>query len=333
MFSHRLAIDLGTSNTLLHLDGQGVVINEPSVVAVSNHNEIIAIGNEVKEMLGRTPDIIEVYHPIRNGVIADFHITQAMLKHFIDKVIGKFRFFRPEIMLVVPGGITSTERRAVIDAAKAAGAREVYIIKAPLAAAIGSGIPVTDPVGSMIVSLGGGTTEVAVLSLGGTVAAESVRVGGENLDTAIVNYIRTKYNLFIGDQTAEEVKCTIGSATFKREVTSMEIRGRDLREGLPKTIIVNSTEITECLRDELEKIMLALRLVLEKTPPELASDLLDSHITLTGGLALLANLDQLISNQVGMACQVAEDPQFVAVKGAAVALANLDTYQKSVNVE
>ncbi|OGC82150.1 MAG: rod shape-determining protein, partial [Candidatus Abawacabacteria bacterium RIFCSPHIGHO2_01_FULL_46_8] len=314
--SHRLAIDLGTTNTLIHVEGQGVVVNEPTVVAVSNQNEIIAIGNEVKEMLGRTPDMIDIYRPIRSGVIADFHITEAMLRHFIDKVIGKFRFFRPEVMLVVPGGVTSTERRAVIDAAKSAGAKEVYLIKAPLAAAIGSGIPVTEPVGNMIVALGGGTTETAVISLGGIVASESIRVGGQDLDTAIVNYIRTKYNLFIGDQTAEEVKHTIGSATFSRETLTMEIRGRDLREGLPRTITINATEITECLRDELEKILMALRSVLEKTPPELASDLLDSYIVLTGGSALLKHIDQLITNHVGMECRVAEDPLFAVVKGA-----------------
>lgn len=333
MFSHHLAIDLGTSNTLIHADNQGVVINEPTVVAVSNQNEIIAIGNEVKEMLGRTPDIIDIYRPIRNGVIADFHITEAMLRHFIDKVIGKFRFFRPEVMLVVPGGITSTERRAVIDAVKYAGAKEVYIIKAPLAAAIGSGIPVTEPIGNMIVALGGGTTEVAVISLGGIVASESIRVGGRDLDKTIINYIRAKYNLSIGDQTAEEVKHTIGSATFSREVLNMELRGRDLREGLPKTITVNSTEITECLRDELEKVVMALRSVLEKTPPELASDLLDSHVVLTGGTAILKNIDKLFTNHIGIECRLAEDPLFSAVKGAALALANLDTYHKSVNVE
>jgi rod shape-determining protein MreB and related proteins len=327
----RIAIDLGTANVLVFLPKRGIVINEPSVVALdTDTNRIMAIGAEAKEMLGRTPDNIVASQPLRDGVIADYRITQAMIKHYINKVSGGVRLSRPEVMVCVPAGATSTERRAVIDATMAAGAKSAHIIKEPVAAAIGAGIPIASAAGNMVVDIGGGTTEIAILSLGGVVAQNSIRVGGNKIDLAIADYIRRKYGLAVGDRTAEEIKKEIGSAMILGKDRSMEIRGRDIVQGLPKTITIRSNEITTAIQDELEKIVLAIRAVLEQTPPELSSDIIDRGMILTGGGALLKNLDKMLTSVTGVPCVVAEDPLLCVVRGTGIALDNLDEYKRSL---
>ncbi len=331
MFKKRIAIDLGTANTLVYIPKKGIVANEPSVVAVSvDDNRIVAIGNEAREMLGRTPDIITASKPLKDGVIADYRITQAMLRHFIDKVSGNFRLGRPELMISVPAGVTSTERRAVIDAASAAGAKRTYIIREPVAAAIGAGVPIAAPAGNLVVDIGGGTTEVAIISLGGIVAQNSVRMGGEKIDQAIADYIRKKYSLIVGDQTAEEIKKEIGSALPLDKPMIMQIRGRDMVAGLPKTITLNSTEITEAIADPLDAIILAVRAVLEQTPPELSSDIIDRGMVMTGGGALLRNIDKLMTKVTGVPSYIAEEPLLCVARGTGIALENLDDYMRSV---
>ncbi len=331
MFKKRIAIDLGTANTLVYVPKKGIVANEPSVVAVSvDDNRIVAIGNEAREMLGRTPDIITASKPLKDGVIADYRITQAMLRHFIDKVSGSFRLGRPELMISVPAGVTSTERRAVIDAASAAGAKRTYIIREPVAAAIGAGVPIAAPAGNLVVDIGGGTTEVAIISLGGIVAQNSVRVGGDKIDQAIADYIRKKYSLVVGDQTAEDIKKEIGSALPLDKPMTMQIRGRDMVAGLPKTITLNSTEITDAMSDALDEIILAVRAVLEQTPPELSSDIIDRGMVMTGGGALLRNIDKLMTKVTGVPSYVAEEPLLCVAKGTGIALENLDDYMRSV---
>ena len=331
MFKKRIAIDLGTANTLVYIPKKGIVANEPSVVAVSvDDNRIVAIGNEAREMLGRTPDIITASKPLKDGVIADYRITQAMLRHFIDRVSGSFRLGRPELMISVPAGVTSTERRAVIDAASAAGAKRTYIIREPVAAAIGAGVPISAPAGNLVVDIGGGTTEVAIISLGGIVAQNSVRMGGEKIDQAIAEYIRKKYSLIVGDQTAEEIKKEIGSALPLDKPMTMQIRGRDMVAGLPKTITLNSTEITEAIADPLDAIILAVRAVLEQTPPELSSDIIDRGMVMTGGGALLRNIDKLMTKVTGVPSYIAEEPLLCVARGTGIALENLDDYMRSV---
>ncbi|MEK7447449.1 MAG: rod shape-determining protein [Patescibacteria group bacterium] len=329
MFVNRIGIDLGTANVLVYVPKKGIVINEPSVVAVSEDNKVLAVGEEAKEMVGRTPDSITAYRPLRDGVIADYRVTESMIRYFINKVSGGFRLIRPEVMISVPAGATSTEKRAVIDATKQAGAKAAYIIPEPIAAALGAGIPIDTPAGNMIVDIGGGTTEVSILSLGGIVASSSVRVGGDKLDQAITDYIRKKYGLAIGDKTAEELKIAIGSATPLSKEKTYEIRGRDMLQGLPKTITVNSTEITESLQVQLDKIILSIRSVLEKTPPELSSDVIDRGMVMTGGSSQLRNLDKLISKATGVAVTIAEDSYLCVAKGTGMALENLDDYKKS----
>ncbi|HSX48192.1 MAG TPA: rod shape-determining protein [Candidatus Nanoarchaeia archaeon] len=331
MFSKRIAIDLGTANVLVYLPKRGIVINEPSVVALNtDDNRIMAIGAEAKEMLGRTPDNIVASRPLKDGVIADYRVTQAMIRHYISKVSGGFRLARPDVMVCVPVGATSTERRAVIDATLAAGAKAAYIIKEPVAAAIGAGIPIASAAGNMVVDIGGGTTEIAILSLGGIVAQNSVRVGGNKIDLAIADYIRRKYGLAIGDRTAEQVKKELGSALKLTKDRNMEIRGRDIVAGLPKTIQVGSNETTEAMADELEKIILAIRAVLEQTPPELSSDIIDRGMIMTGGGALLKNLDKLLTNVTGVPCVVAADAELCVARGTGIALDNLDEYKRSL---
>ncbi len=331
MFGKRIAIDLGTANVLVYLPKRGIVVNEPSVVAISvEDNRIVAIGAEAKEMLGRTPDSITASRPMRDGVIADYRITQAMIRHYIAKVSGGFRFSRPDVMVCVPAGATSTERRAVIDATLAAGARAAYIIKEPVAAAIGAGIPIASAAGNMVVDIGGGSTEIAILSLGGVVAENSIRVGGNKMDSAIADFIRKRYNLAIGDRTAEEIKQKLGSALILPKDRTMEIRGRDIVAGLPKTISIHASEITEAIQDELEKIVLAIRAVLEQTPPELSSDIIDRGMILTGGGALLKNLDKMLTNITGVPCVVAEDAMLCVARGTGIALDNLDEYKRSL---
>lgn len=327
----RIAIDLGTANVLVYLPKRGIVVNEPSVVAVnSDDNRIVAIGQEAKDMLGRTPENIVASRPLRDGVIADFRVAQAMIKHYITNISGGFRLSKPDVMVCVPGGATSTERRAVIDATLAAGARAAYIIKEPVAAAIGAGIPIASAAGNMVVDIGGGSTEIAIISLGGIVAENSIRIGGNRLDAAIAEHIRRRYSLAIGDRTAEEIKQQLGSAVLLPKDKTMEIRGRDIIAGLPKTITIHSNEITAAMADELDKIVLAIRAVLEQTPPELSSDIIDRGMILTGGGALLKNLDKMLTKITGVPCVVADEPMLAVVKGTGIALDNLDEYKRSL---
>lgn len=330
MFSRRIAIDLGTANILVYVPKRGIVVNEPSVVAIDDRNKIVAIGSEAKEMLGRTPDNITASRPLQNGVIADYRITSAMIRHYISKVSGGFRLTKPDVMVCVPAGATSTERRAVVDATLAAGARAAYIIREPVAAAIGAGIPIASAAGNMVVDIGGGTTEIAILSLGGVVAQHSIRVGGNRLDSAIAEHIRRNYGLAIGERTAETIKQDIGSALLLTRDRSMEIRGRDIVAGLPKTITISSNEITAAITPELEKIIQAIRVVLEQTPPELSSDIIDRGMVLTGGGALLKNLDKMLTGVTGVPCVVAEEPLLCVARGTGIALDNLEEYRRSL---
>jgi len=331
MFIKRIGIDLGTTYTLVHLPKRGIVINEPSVVAISvTDKKILAVGNEAKDMLGRTPDSIIALKPLKDGVIADYRATEAMLRYFINKSLGGIRLFRPEVMVAVPAGISSTERRAVIDATIAAGAKAAYIIKEPVAAAIGADIPIGSASGHMIIDIGGGTAEMAVISLGGIVASTSVRVGGNKLDCAIMEYIRKKYNLAIGERTAEEIKINIGSALYLENKLTMEIRGRDIVSGLPRSIMVTSNDATEAIQNELEAIISAVKKVLHDTPPELSSDIMDKGMVLSGGSSLLRNIDQLLSRATGVPAYVANDSLLCVAKGTGIALDNLDSYKRSI---
>ena len=331
-FSNDLAIDLGTANTLVYVKGRGVIINEPSVVAISKNgrskNDVLAVGNDAKLMLGRTPGNIVAIRPMKDGVIADFGVTEAMLRHFIRKVHNRRRLMRPRIIICVPSGITAVERRAVREAAESAGAREVFFIEEPMAAAIGAGLPVTEPTCSMVVDIGGGTTEVAVISLAGIVYSKSVRVGGNHMDEAILQYIKQKYNLLIGDQTAELVKTTIGNAFANNEVEHMDIKGRDLVLGIPKIIGINSDEVREAISDQLQTIVETVRISLEQTPPELAGDVVEKGIMLSGGVALLQNLDKLLHEETGLPIAIAEDPLSNAVIGSGKALDSIDTLRQ-----
>lgn len=331
MLIRKIGIDLGTANVLVYVPGRGVVINEPSVVAVSIlDNKILAIGNDAKEMLGRTPDTIMASRPMKEGVIADYRITEAMLRYFINKVSGKFRLIRPEVMISIPAGVTSTERRAVVDAAIRSGAKTAYVVKEPVLAAIGAGIPINQPIGNMIIDIGGGTSEVAVISLGGIVATYSARVGGNKLDQAIADYIKRKYGLAIGDKTAEEIKMKIGSALPQVKEEYADVRGRDLTGGLPKMIKVSSNEITEAIQDELREIIAAIKKVLQETPPELAADVMDKGMVLSGGGAMLKHLDQLITKTINVPCYVAEEPLYCVIKGIGIALENLELYKRTI---
>jgi len=331
MFIKRIGIDLGTTYTLVHLPKRGIVINEPSVVAVSiADKKILAVGNEAKDMIGRTPDTIMAVRPLKDGVIADYKATEAMIRYFINKTLGGIRLFRPEVMVAVPAGISSTERRAVIEATIAAGAKAAYIIKEPVAAAIGADIPIGSATGHMVIDIGGGTAEMAVISLGGVVASTSVRVGGNKFDAAILEYVRKKYNLAIGERTAEEIKINIGSALYMEDKLHMEIRGRDIVTGLPRSITVSSDDVTEAIQNELEAIISAAKKVLQKTPPELSADIMDKGIVLTGGSSLLRNIDQLISRTTGVPAYVADDAMLCVAKGTGIALDNLDSYKRSI---
>ena len=331
MFVSKISIDLGTANTLVHVPNKGIILNEPSVVAISiNDKEVLAVGDEAKEMLGRTPDTIIASRPLKEGVIADYKTTEAMLKYFIDKTLGKFRLMRPEVMVAVPAGITSTERRAVIDATLAAGAKAAYIIKEPIAAAIGANIPIASASGHMIIDIGGGTSEMAVISLGGIVASTSVRIGGTKLDSSIMDYIRKKYNLAIGERTAEEIKIGIGSALYLQKKMYSEVRGRDMVSGLPRSVSVSSDDVTEAIQAELEGIIGAVKQVLQSTPPELSADVIDKGIVLSGGSSLLRNLDRLIAQATGVPAYTADDALLCVAKGTGIALENLDSYKRSI---
>lgn len=329
--SKKLGIDLGTTNTLVHMPGRGIVLNEPSVVAVSVVDKrVLAVGVEAKEMLGRTPDTIVAKRPLKEGVIADYKTTEAMLRYFINKALGGVRFFRPEVMIAVPAGITSTERRAVIDATIQAGAKAAYIIKEPIAAAIGANIPIGSASGHMIIDMGGGTSEIAVISLGGIVANTSVRIGGNKFDAAIQEYTRKKHGVAIGERSAEELKIHIGSALPLEEKLSMDIRGRDMVSGLPTTLHVTSDDITEAVQNELMGIIQAVKSVLQNTPPELSADVIDKGMVLSGGSSLLRNMDKLLTQATGVPAYVADDALLCVAKGTGVALDNLESYKRSV---
>jgi rod shape-determining protein MreB and related proteins len=335
LFSKRIGIDLGTSNVLVYVEDKGVVINEPSVVAVSTEdNRVMAVGKEAKEMVGRTPEQIVAHRPLADGVIADYRVTEAMLRYFINKAVGSVRFFRPDVMVCVPAGVTSTERRAVIDAATAAGAKNAYIIREPLAAAIGADIPIGSPSGNMVIDIGGGTSEVAVISLGGIVAVESARVGGDKFDMAISAFVRRRHNLAIGDVTAEQIKIQIGSAMAlpEGEEMSMEVRGRDMVAEMPKTIILKTNEVVQAIQGQLAEVINSVKGVLRQTPPELSADVIDRGMVMAGGGSLLRNIDRVITHATSVPCHVAEDPLFCVVRGTGVAVENLDSYKRAVAV-
>ena len=331
MIIRQLGIDLGTANTLVFIPHKGIVINEPSVVAISvDENKVLAIGLEAKEMLGRTPEMIKTYKPLKDGVIADYRVTEAMLRYFIDKALGSWKIFKPELVISVPVGVTSTERRAVIDAAREAGAKEAYVAKEPILAALGAGVPINSPAGNMIVNIGGGTTEVAVISLGGIVAWASVRIAGNKMDEAIAEYIKRKYNLAIGERTAEEIKIQIGTAVPVKQKEELEIRGLDLTEGLPKNIIISANEIAEAITTPLKDIIQAIKSVLAETPPELAADIMERGMLLTGGGSMLRNINELITKVTGVPSFVADEAIYCVAKGTGVILDNLGLYKKSI---
>lgn len=331
MISKRLGIDLGTANSIVWLSGEGIVLNEPTVVAVSvRDGKVVAVGKEAREMLGRTPDTIRASRPMRDGVIADYVVTEAMLRFFIQKVIGKAFWFKPEVMICVPAGCTQVERRAVLDATLSAGAKNAYLIDEPLAAAIGAGVPIGEASGNMVLDVGGGAAEVAVISLGGVVASKSVRVAGNKIDEAISYYVKRKYNLIIGDQTAESVKIKIGSATKLAKEEKMMIRGRDNITGLPREVEITSTEITQAISKPLSQIVGVVKSVLEEVPPELSSDIIDKGIVMTGGTSTFRNLDALLTEEVGVPCHVAEDAILCVAKGTGKALENLDLYKRTL---
>ena len=331
LFAKKLGIDLGTANTLVFLPGKGVVLNEPSVVAVSEQdNRILAVGLQAKEMIGRTPDNIIAYRPMKDGVIADYKVTEAMLRYFIDKALGSFSFFRPEVMISVPAGVTSTERRAVVEAAIKAGAKNAYVVKEPILAAIGAGIPIHEAKGHMVVDIGGGTTDVAVISLGGIVASTSVKCAGNKIDAAIADHVKKTFNLAIGDKTAEDIKIKIGSAVPLEEDLSMTIRGRDFITGLPRSTEIKSNEIVKAISKELREIIKAIKDVLQETPPELSADIIDRGIIMTGGSSMLRNFPELVYRRTGVKAVLAKDALFCVAKGTGIALEHLDTYKKTI---
>src|SRR5581483_1714692 len=341
MLSKRVGIDLGTANTLVYLAGEGIVLNEPTVVAVTaEENKVVAVGKEAKEMLGRTPGNIVAQRPLKDGVIADYTITEAMLSYFIDKAVGESRFFKPEVMVCIPSGVTQVERRAVLDATMAAGAKVAYLIDEPLAAAIGAKIPIAQAAGHMVVDIGGGSTEAAVISLGGVVVHNSVRVAGNKIDEAIASYTKKKFNLLIGERTAEEIKIELGNAFLTdddrkkiqkgEEVKKMEIRGRDNISGLPRTIELNYQDVNEAIMPVLQQIIKGVKGVLEQTPPELAADIIDKGIVMSGGTSLLHNFDKLMTEETGVPCILAEDALLCVARGTGVALENIELYKRSI---
>lgn len=331
MFTKKIGIDLGTTTVLVYIPKKGIVLNEPSVVAISIADKrVLAVGKEAKEMLGRTPDTIVAKRPLKDGVIADYRTTEAMLRYFINKALGGMRLFRPEVMVAVPGGITSTERRAVIDATISAGARAAYIIKEPVVAAIGAEIPIGSASGHMIVDIGGGTSEIAVISLGGIVSSSSVRIGGNKLDMAIQEHVRRKYGLAIGERTAEDIKIRIGSALYLETKLEMQAKGRDMITGLPRTITVTSDDVTDAIQHELQGIIEAVKDVLHNTPPELSADVMEKGMVLSGGSSQLRNLDRLFSEATGVPVFVADMPQLCVAKGTGIALENLESYKRSI---
>lgn len=330
--SKKVGIDLGTANSLVYVAGEGVVMSEPTVVAVGlDDDKVVAVGDEAKEMLGRTPGNIMASRPMRDGVIADYRVTEAMLRYFLQKVSGRGGLFKPEVLVSVPAGVTQVERRAVYNATVSAGARTVYMIDEPLAAAIGAGVPIGEASGNMVMSMGGGSSEAAVISLGGVVVSRGVRVAGNRIDEAIASYIRRKHNLVVGEQTAEAIKLKIGSAIPLKKDEVMEVKGRDSVAGLPRNVEITSREVTEAISQPLSKVIEMIKRVLEEVPPELSSDIIDKGIVMTGGTAQLRNLDRLITEQTNVPAYVAEEPMLCVVKGTGVVLENLDLYKRSLS--
>lgn len=334
MLRQNIAIDLGTANTLVWVAGQGLIGNEPTVVAISSEdNKIVAVGEEAKKMLGRTPESLIASRPMREGVIADYQVTEAMLRYFISKVVGRFSLLKPDVMICVPAGCTQVERRAALDATLSAGAAHAYLIDEPLAAAIGAGIPVSAPSGNMIVDVGGGAAEAAVISLGGVVVHKSVRIAGNKIDEAIQNYLKKKHNLIVGDQTAEDLKIKIGSATPLVKEEKLEISGRDLVFGLPRSVVVTSLDVMEAMRPVLLQIIGAVKAVLEDTPPELAADIIDKGIVMSGGTSSLRNFDKLMTEETGVPSHVAEEPMLCVVKGTGLVMENIELWKRSVTTK
>ena len=334
MLRKNVAIDLGTANTLVWVVGEGLVVNEPTVVAISaEDSKVVAVGEEAKKMLGRTPEALIASRPMRDGVIADYQVTEAMLRYFIGKVLGRFQFFKPNVMVCVPAGCTQVERRAALDATLSAGAGHAYLIDEPLAAAIGAQIPVSAPSGHMIIDIGGGSTEAAVISLGGVVTHKSVRVAGNKIDEGIQSYLKKKHNLIVGDTTAEDIKLKIGSAVSTSKAEKLEISGRDLVFGLPRTVIITSSEVTEAIKPVLMQIVGAVKGVLEDTPPELAADIIDKGIIMSGGSALLRNFDKLITEETGVPAHVADEPLLCVVRGTGLVLENIELWKRSVTTK
>ncbi len=330
-WTKKIGIDLGTANTLVFVPGRGIVLNEPSVVAVSEHsNQILAVGLEAKDMIGKTPDEIIAYRPMKDGVIADYRVTEAMLRYYINKSLGKWNIWKPDVLVSVPAGVTSTERRAVIEATLKAGAKNAYLVKEPILAAIGAGISIQEANGHMIVDIGGGTTDVAVISLGGIVASTSVKCAGNRIDASIIDYIKKTHNLSIGDKTAEEIKIKIGSAVPMDKELSVTVKGRDFVTGLPRAVELKTNEICRSINKELQEMIEAIKDVLQETPPELASDIVDNGIMMTGGSSQLRNLPELVFRQTGVKAALAEDALFCVVKGTGIALEHLDVYKKSI---
>jgi len=328
--SPKIGIDLGTTSILVFVPGQGIVLNEPSVVAVSDDNRVLAVGTEAKLMIGRTPESIRAYRPMKDGVIADYRVTEAMLRYFLRKSMSKFSLFRPDVMVSVPAGVTSTERRAVVEATMKAGARNAFVVKEPILAAIGAGVPIYEPQGHMIVDIGGGTIDCAVISLRGIVSANSVKCAGNKIDAAIIDYIKKSRNLAIGEKTAEEIKIGVGSALPLENELSMEINGRDMVSGLPRTVEVKSNEIVKALSKELKEMVAAIKTVFQDTPPELSSDIIDGGIIMTGGTSQLRNFPELIRRRTGVKAVVADQALFCVAKGTGIALEHLDVYKRAV---
>lgn len=329
----KVGIDLGTTSVLVYVDGKGIVLNEPSVVAVSDDNQILAIGSEAKRMIGRTPDSIRAYRPMKDGVIADYRVTEAMLRYFLKKALGSYNIFKPDVLVSVPAGVSSTEKRAVVEASLKAGAKNAYVVKEPLLAAIGAGLPIYEAQGHMIADLGGGTIDVAVISLGGIVAANSVKCAGNKIDSAIIDHVKKTHNLAIGEKTAEDIKITIGSALPLEEELKMDIKGRDLLTGLPRTVEVKTNEIVRAISRELREMVKAIKDVFQDTPPELASDIIDHGIIMTGGTSQLRNFPELVKRRTGVKAQMADQAIFCVAKGTGIALEHLDTYKRTITAK
>ena len=329
----KVGIDLGTTNILVYIPGRGIVLNEPSVVAVSDDNQILAVGSEAKRMIGRTPESIRAYRPMKDGVIADYRVTEAMLRYFLKQGLGSFSILKPEVMVSVPAGVTSTEKRAVVEAALKAGAKNAYVVKEPILAAIGAGLPIYEPQGHMIVDIGGGTIDVAVISLGGIVASNSVKCAGNRIDTSIVDYVKKTHNLSIGEKTAEEVKIKIGSALPLEDELTMQVKGRDILTGLPRTVTIKTNEIVRAISRELREMIKAIKDVFQETPPELASDIIDQGIIMTGGTSQLRNFPELVKRRTGVKAALADQALFCVAKGTGIALEHLDTCTKTISAK